>query len=195
MIRTGHGSRRRPPYTGSWSAAHPRASGDEAISYLSPLLAVVTGIVHAGLAPVIVVGGVKPNLILVAVVLVTCTFGFLPGIVWAFAAGLTANLLVGEPLGSVPLSLLVVAAIVAGGQRVLSRLTWLYPILAAFVGSVVVDVLGLLIFELVADPVQAGVPMQLVLPAAVLNAGIAGALVYPVRLLSERYAPQERGAW
>jgi hypothetical protein len=30
------------------------------------------GIVHAAIAPVIVVGDVKPNLVLVAVVLVTC---------------------------------------------------------------------------------------------------------------------------
>ena len=40
--------------------------------------------------------------------------GFLPGITWAFVAGLTANLLVGEPLGSIPLAMLLVAALVAG---------------------------------------------------------------------------------
>ena len=34
------------------------------IPYLSPLLAILVGIVHAALAPVIVVGGVKPNLVL-----------------------------------------------------------------------------------------------------------------------------------
>ena len=110
---------------------------------------------HAGLAPVIVVGGVKPNLVLVAVVLVTCLAGFLPGITLAFVAGLTANLLVGEPLGSVPLIMLVIAAMVAGGSRVFGGLIWIYPVAAAFVGSIVADLGSLLISQLVTDAVTA----------------------------------------
>ena len=194
MGRCGHGPPHARTYTGS-RLHHPSTPWRSAISYLSPLLAIVTGIVHAGLAPVLVIGGVKPNLILVAVVLVTCLFGFLPGAVWAFLGGLTANLLVGEPLGSIPLVLLVVVAIVAGGQRLFGRLVWVYPVLAAFVASVVADVLGLLVFSLVAEPVQSGLPMQLVLPAAVLNAAIAAVLVYPSRLLAGRYAADEGAAW
>ncbi len=99
----------------------------------------MVGIVHAALAPVIVVGGVKPNLVLVAVVLVTLMFGLLPGITWAFTAGLTANLLVGDPLGSIPLAMLLVAVMVAAGARVLGRVGWVYPIVATFVGSIVAD--------------------------------------------------------
>jgi rod shape-determining protein MreD len=162
--------------------------------YLSPLLAVVVGIVHAGLAPVIVVAGVKPNLVLVAVVLVTCLFGFMPGITWAFAAGLTANLLVGEPLGSVPLMLLIVSAIVAGGSRVLGGLVWLYPIAAAFVGSVVVDVGSVAIAQLVADGAAAP-PFDVILTAAALNAAIVGLLLLPARLAVARYAPGDAPAW
>jgi rod shape-determining protein MreD len=165
------------------------------INYLSPLLAVMTGIVHAGLAPVILVGGVKPNIILIAVVLVTCVLGFMPGITWAFAGGLTANLLVGEPLGSIPLVLLAVAAVVAGGQRIFGRLTWLYPLLAVFAGSLLADVAGRLLFELVEEPFRSGIPMQLILPAAVLNTAIAAVLLFPVRALAVRYARQEDGAW
>jgi rod shape-determining protein MreD len=165
------------------------------MSYLSPLLAVVVGIVHAGLAPVIVVGGVKPNLILVAVVLVTCIAGFMPGITWAFAAGLTANLLVGEPLGSVPLVLLLVAALVAGGSRAIGGLVWIYPVLAAFAGSITADVGSLIISQLVADAVPAGPPFDIILAAAVLNAAIVGLLLVPVRSLAQRYAPEDATAW
>jgi rod shape-determining protein MreD len=107
-----------------------------AISYLSPLLAIIVGILHASLSPVIMIGGVKPNLVLVSVVLVTAVIGFLPGITWAFVAGLTANLLVGEPLGSVPLTMLIVAVLTAGGGRLLGRMVWIYPVLAAFAGSI-----------------------------------------------------------
>ena len=88
-----------PDYT----ARSTSIPGDASSRYLSPLLAVIVGIVHAALAPVIVIGGVKPNSCSSAVVLVTCFAGFLPGITWAFVAGLTANLLVGDPLGSIPL--------------------------------------------------------------------------------------------
>jgi rod shape-determining protein MreD len=165
------------------------------MSYLSPLLAVVVGIVHAGLAPVIVVGGVKPNLVLVAVVLVTCIAGFMPGITWAFAAGLTANLLVGEPLGSVPLVLLLVAALVAGGSRAIGGLVWIYPVLAAFAGSIAADVGSLFISQLVADAVPAGPPFDIILAAAVLNAAIVGLLLVPVRTLAQRYAPENAPAW
>lgn len=165
------------------------------MSYLSPLLAVVVGIVHAGLAPVIVVAGVKPNLVLVAVVLVTCLAGFVPGITWAFVAGLTANLLVGEPLGSVPLVLLVVAALVAGGSRVLGGLVWVYPVVAAFVGSVVADIGSLFISQLVREATPAGPPFDIILVAAVLNAALVGLLLVPARALATRFTPEDAPAW
>ncbi|MGH2382890.1 MAG: hypothetical protein ACRDG7_16940 [Candidatus Limnocylindria bacterium] len=169
--------------------------GSSPISYLSPLLAVVVGIVHAGLAPVIVVGGVKPNLVLVAVVLVTCLAGLLPGITWAFVAGLTANLLVGEPLGSVPLVLLLVAAAVAGGGRLFGGLVWIYPVGAAFVGSIMADIGSLFLSQLVTEASAAAPPIDILLRAAILNAAIVAILLYPARALAQRYAPEEAQAW
>ena len=143
----------------------------------------------------IVIGGVKPNLVLVAVVLVTTLGGFLPGITWAFAAGLTANLLVGDALGSVPLAMLIVAALTAGGGRLLGRMVWIYPILAVFAGSVVADLVSLAIGQLVADAVVSSLPFDLIVAAAVLNAAVCGLLLYPARLASERWATDEAGAW
>jgi rod shape-determining protein MreD len=165
------------------------------MSYLSPLLAVVAGIVHAGLAPVIIIGGVKPNLVLVAVVLVTCLFGFVPGLVWAFVAGLTANLLVGEPLGAVPLSLLVVAAAVAGGGRLLGGFSPAYAIAAAFVGSVLADVGSLVLSQLVGSDAAGPFPFAVVVTAAALNAAIVAVAVIPARAIALRYAPRDMPAW
>jgi rod shape-determining protein MreD len=170
-------------------------SGFRSITYLSPLLAIIVGIVHASLAPVIVIGGAKPNLVLVAVVLVTCLAGFLPGITWAFVAGLTVNLLVGAPLGSIPLALLIVAALTAGGQRLVGRTVWVYPIVATFVGSVVVDSLGLLLAQLVSDAPIGTVPTDLILAAAVLNTVIAAILLLPARAIAARTIPDEAAAW
>lgn len=154
------------------------------------------GIVHAAIAPVIVVGGVMPNLVLVGVVLVTVLIGFLPGIVWAFVGGLAANLLVGAPLGSVPLTMLLVAALAAGGSRALGRLTWIYPVAAVLVGSAVADALALAIDRLVGEaPFVAGVPTATVGAAALLNAAIAATLLAPARLVVARYASDEAPAW
>jgi rod shape-determining protein MreD len=145
---------------------------------------------------VIVLGGVKPDLVLVAVVLVTVLIGFLPGITWAFVAGLAANLLAGAPLGSIPLTMLVVAALAAGGGRALGRLTWIYPVAAVLVGSIVADALTLAIGQLVADAaVSGGIPADTVVAAAVLNAAIAALLLAPARLLAARYASEEASAW
>lgn len=153
------------------------------------------GIVHAGLSPEIVIAGVHPNLMLVAVVLVTALAGFGSGVIWAFAGGLTANLLTHEPLGAVPLSLLLVSAMVAGGDRLFGRLVWVYPILAAFAGSILADLVILGVFRLMTDAPTLGIPIDLVLPAAVLNAALTGVLLYPSRLLARRLVLEERPAW
>jgi rod shape-determining protein MreD len=168
--------------------------GGTEISYTSVLLAVVVGIAHAGLAPEIEIAGVRPNLILVAVVLVTALLGFGPGVVWAFAGGLTANLISTAPIGSIPLSLLLVSVLVAGGDRALGRLTWLYPILAAFVGSLLADLVIIGVYRLM-GALTVGVPLDLMLPAATLNAAIVGLLLYPARLATRRLMLVEKPAW
>lgn len=147
------------------------------------------------MAPVLAVAGVHPNVVLVAVVLVTALRGFGAGVAWAFVAGLSANLLVREPLGSIPLGLLLVAAGVAGGDRLFGRLTWVYPVAAVLVGSILVDAVSLGILRLVDLPLSGGVPMQRILSAALLNAGIAALLVVPARQLAARTAPDEKPAW
>jgi rod shape-determining protein MreD len=154
----------------------------------------VVGIAHAGLAPEIEVAGVRPNLMLVAVVLVTALAGFGPGVVWAFAGGLTANLLSTAPIGSVPLSLLLAAALVAGGDRLLGRLIWLYPILAGFTASILADLVIIGVFRLL-GAISPVIPFSLMLPAAVLNAAIVGLFLYPARLAARRMLPDERPAW
>jgi rod shape-determining protein MreD len=180
----------RPPF----SIFTTRAKG-RPISYTSALVAVLAGIVHAGLAPAIVVADVKPSLLLVAVVLVTCVLGFEAGILWAFIAGLVANLLIPEPLGSIPLAMLLVAAFVAGGSRILGRLVWVYPVFAAFAGSILADVVSLSVARLIGSPLSDGMPVELILPAAALNAAICGLLLYPVRMLAIRYWLDEKPAW
>jgi hypothetical protein len=78
----------------------------------------------------------------------------------------------------------------------LGRLPWLYPILAALVGSVLADAVSLASLALVAGgSLQLGVPSELIIPAAVLNATIAGLLLVPLRLMMRRYGPEQKPAW
>lgn len=131
---------------------------------------------------------------LVAVVVVTVVRGFGPGVAWAFVSGLTANLLTRAPLGSIPLGLLVVAAGVAGGERLFGRLSWAYPVAAIAIGSVVVDAISLLVLRMVDEPLSGGVPGQRILAAAVLNAALGAIVIIPVRILAARTAA-EKPAW
>lgn len=153
------------------------------------------GIVHAAIAPVIVVGGVKPNLVLVAVVLVTAFGGFLPGITFAFVAGLTANLLVGEPLGSIPLAMILVAVMTAGGARAIGRVPLVYPVVATFAGSVLADLLLIGLAQLLGEAAALDLPGDIIFAAAVLNAVICALVVVPARALAARYVADEAGAW
>lgn len=155
----------------------------------------LTGILHAAVAPVIAIGDVHPNFVLVAVVLVTVTRGFGPGVAWAFIAGLTANLLTRDPLGSIPLGLLVVAALVAGGERLFGRLAWAYPIAAVAVGSVLVDTISLGVLQMVDAPLAGAVPLSRILAAALLNGVIAGIVVVPLRMLALHAGADETPAW
>lgn len=147
------------------------------------------------MSPVIAIGGVHPNVVLVATILVTCVWGFGPGVAWAFVSGLTANLLTRDPLGSIPLSLLVVAAAAAGGERLFGRLQWAYPVLAIAIGSVVVDAISLGVMRMVDLPLSGDLPAQRILAAAVLNAALGAIAIVPIRMLSARTAATEKPAW
>jgi cell shape-determining protein MreD len=132
---------------------------------------------------------------IVAVVLVTVVKGFGPGVAWAFIGGLTANLLTREPLGSIPLALLLVAAAVAGGERLFGRLSWGYPVVAVGIGSVMVDAISLGVMQMVDPPAAGQLPLQRILAAALLNAAIAAIVILPARVLVGRGIVDEKPAW
>jgi rod shape-determining protein MreD len=182
----------QPEYLRIGRSDRPRGSS---ISSTSALIAVGVGVLHAGLAPVIEIAGVRPNLVLVAVVLVTILWGFESGIAWAFVAGLTANLLVHDPLGAIPLALLIAAGVATVGERLFGRVTWFYPIAAVFAASILADAVSLIVLRLIDGSPGFAIPLGLVVPSAVLNAAIAGLLLYPARRLALRLGVEEKAAW
>jgi rod shape-determining protein MreD len=141
---------------------------------------------------VFLIAGVRPNLVLVAVVVVTAVFGFGQGMLWAFVAGTTANLLGFEPLGLVPLGLLAAAGLVAAADRALGRLTWLLP-LAAAAASLVYDLISLGVLAVLGNGVRDPNPLTVMLPAAAVNAALAAVLFVPVFLVARRAADEQVG--
>lgn len=155
----------------------------------------LTGILHAAVAPIVAIGDVHPNLLLIAVVAVTVLRGFGPGVAWAVAAGLTANLLTRDPLGSVPLGLLIVVATTAGGARLFGRLSWAFPVAAVALGSLLVDAVSLAALFMLDPPLTGGVPFNRMAAAALLNGAIAAVAILPARRLLDRERADERPSW
>jgi len=149
------------------------------INAISALLALITGVIHASLASVLAVGDLRPNLMLAAVVTVTALLGLGTGAVWAFVGGLTVNLLTTDPLGSVPLGFLLVAGLLTGASRLVGRSGAPLALLGGVLGSLLVDLVGLIVLVLVggAPLPQPASLAGLLLPTAAVN-GLLAALVF-----------------
>lgn len=135
------------------------------------------------------VGDVRPNLILAGVVTATALSGLDAGITWAFVGGLTVNLLTTDPLGSVPLGLLLLVGLTAGIGRVLGRHGAVLALLAGALGSMVVDLVGMVISMLVggAPASQPASLVGLLVPTAAVNAALAAVLFIAARGALSRF--------
>ncbi len=142
-------------------------------------------------------GDLRPNLILAFVVAVTALLGLGSGAMWAFLGGLTANLLTSDPLGSLPLGLLLAAAAVAGLVRLLERPPVAAVLLGGFSGSLVVDVTGLVVLAFAGSASMALSPtslLSLLVPSALVNAVLALAVWYGLRAVLARVGQEPVGA-
>jgi hypothetical protein len=143
-------------------------------------------------------GDMRPNLILAAVVAVTALFGLGAGATWAFVGGLTANLLTTDPLGVIPLGLLLVAGVVALLGRPLGR----RPVVLAFVGglagSAVLDLADVSVMALQGGSAPGtGIAslILLVLPTAIANGILAAAIFLGARAATGRIRSEMPAAW
>lgn len=178
-----------PPYTGRSRPVARIDPENRPINVISALLAFATGVIHASLAPLLAMGDLRPNLILAAVVTATSLFGLGTGAVWAFVAGLTANLLTTDPLGSLPLGLLLVAGMVAAVGRGVGRTGPLLALFGGLVGSLMLDVVGLggVLLEGGSLPIsQVPELVRLIVPTALINGALAVALFVATRLIVSR---------
>ncbi len=93
--------------------------------------------------------GVKPDVVLLLVIMGALVYGARPAVLWAFIAGLGLDIFSGGPLGASSLALMASALIAGLGHRPLSRFNILVPLAAAALGTLVyaavyLAILGLL---------------------------------------------------
>ncbi len=123
--------------------------------------------------------GVKPDLVLLIVVIGTLVYGARAGLIWAFFGGLGLDIFSGGPMGSSSLALMAAVMVAGFGHRTLSRFNVLVPIAAVVVGTVVYAVAYLSILAVLQylDVTQHQVPLLLtmqniVVPTVVYNTAL-----------------------
>lgn len=79
--------------------------------------------------------GVKPDLVLLLVLVGSLLYGGRPGVVWAFIGGLGLDVFSGGPMGASSLALMAAALVAGLGHRPLFRYNIVVPLSAAFFGS------------------------------------------------------------
>jgi rod shape-determining protein MreD len=147
--------------------------------YSMPLLLLVAALLQSTAANRILVHGVKPDLVLLLVLIGSLIFGSRSGIFWGFWGGIALDLFSGGALGSSSLALIAASLAVGSGHRTLSRYNIIVPIAAVAVGTLVYGLvyLGLLIAleGLAAWSAQQGVVLNILRPdlSAPLWVGLA----------------------
>ena len=79
--------------------------------------------------------GVKPDLVLLLIVVGALLYGPRAAVVWAFIGGVGMDIFSGGPMGASSLALIAAALVASLGHRPLSRFNWLVPVGAALLGT------------------------------------------------------------
>jgi rod shape-determining protein MreD len=113
---------------------------------------------------------VRPDLVLLCVVVWALLRGARQALVWAFVGGLLLDLFSGGPFGTSALALVLVAFCSSVGEVGVFRSAYILPLLVAFWGSILYGLLFLFLMTTLRHPVD-WVPAlrHVVVPDAVLN--------------------------
>jgi len=165
-----------------------------------PLLA-LAALLQSTVLTHMAIRGVKPDLVLLLVLIGTLLYGPRASLVWAFLGGVFLDIFSGGPMGSSSLALMAAALVAGIGHRTLSRYHLLVPIGAAVLGTIAYGVtyLGtLMILDRMAEILniellQRDIPfwstLQVVLAPAVLYNTIL--MIFAIPLLNRVPESQE----
>ena len=114
-------------------------SRSQFIYYAMPIIVLVAALLQSTVATQLLLLGVKPDLVLIVVVLATLVYGGQGGLLWAFIGGIGLDLFSGGPFGASSIALMMATLVAALGYRVLSRFNLLVPLGAAALGTLIYD--------------------------------------------------------
>jgi rod shape-determining protein MreD len=151
--------------------------------YLAALLIIATALLQTSVLSRFALGGLTPDLMLLAVVSWSLLRGFESGLPLALAGGLVLDLLCGGPFGALTVSLVLASAVTSLSQRGFSRESLWLPMVGAGLGTLVYDGAYWLLLQTLGRSGGGTVGlMQVAVPGMFLN----GLVMYPVYGLLRR---------
>ncbi len=139
-------------------------------------LILIMGLLQSSAAARLEVRGVKPDLVLLVLLVGTILYGTRYGLIWAFIGGIALDVFSGGPMGASSLALMAAALVAGLGHRTLSRYNVFVPLGTALVGTIVYGVVYLATLTIldqlsVANRVTVLLPtlQYVVIPAALYN--------------------------
>ena len=107
------------------------------IYYAMPFIVLFLALLQSTVATQLMIRGVKPDLVLIVIVVATLIYGAQGGLLWAFIGGIGLDLFSGGPFGASSIALMAVTMVAALGYRVLSRYHLFVPLGAASLGTLI----------------------------------------------------------
>jgi rod shape-determining protein MreD len=129
---------------------------------------------------------VRPDFVLVIVVIWAVLRGVRESIPWGFVGGLILDLFSGGPFGTASLALVMVAFCSSAGQVSVFRSNVLLPTVTVFWASVLYGVIYLFLLTPHFQVEWLSTMRHIVLPNAVLNTVISPLLYWPISRLERR---------
>jgi cell shape-determining protein MreD len=167
------------------------------MSVLAPAVgAVIAAILESSVLTHLQVGNIRPDLVFGVGIALAMVLGFGSGMSWAFAGGVTLDLLLpGRPLGATALTMVLVV----GAALLVARATW-PPRLAVIAGtaallSPVYQLMLIFTLSITEDIAFTGLSAADLVVSALLNALVTSVTVIAVRAIDLRFGEPERLAW
>ena len=136
--------------------------------YVMPFLVFMAALLQSTVAGRLVIRGVKPDLVLIIVVISTLIYGGKAGIVWAFLGGVGLDLFSGGPLGISSLGLMLAALVASVGHRVLSRYNLLVPLSASALATLIYGLVYIGLLALLREAARTPLFAEVALPTYAL---------------------------
>ena len=167
------------------------------MSVLAPAVgAVFAAVIESSVLTHLQAGSIRPDLVFAVGIAVAMVLGFESGMAWAFAGGVTLDLLLpGRALGSTALTLVLLTAL----ALVIARAMWPPRLLVIAATTMALtplyQVLLLALLALTADVALTGLDLTDLVLIGSLNVVVASGAVVLVRALDLRFGDRERLAW